>query len=68
MKKERIKDSDLSKHLAIMNNRIYRIDTMADVTDQQYVMFDGYAYDTRRAAFYILNARWPARGFLLPWE
>ena len=64
----KIEDHDLIKHFSILNNRVYRLDTMTDITDQKYIHVDGYSYNVRKIAFYLIHGRWPARGFLLPWE
>lgn len=64
----KIHEEDLTKHIFILDNRIYHVDTRKDITDQKYLQINGQAVNIRKAAFYILNARWPARGFLLPWE
>lgn len=61
-------EEDLHKHIAVMNNRIYRIDTMKDITDQKFIQINSQRISVRKAAFYLINERWPARGFLLPWE
>jgi hypothetical protein len=65
---ERIKNTEWRKHLAITNNRIYRLDTMTDVTGQKTIQIDGYEYNLRKIAFFVIHGRWPARNFLLPWE
>lgn len=63
-----IEGAELHKHIAVMNNRIYQIDTMKDITDQKFIQIYGQRISVRKAAFYLLNGRWPAPNFLLPWE
>lgn len=65
---QRIADKDWMKHIAITNNRIYRLDNMSDITEQKTLTIEGYAYNLRRIAFYVIHKRWPKRGFKLPWE
>lgn len=64
----RVDGKDWLKHIAIINNRIIHLDRMLDITDQKTLMIEGYNYNPRRIAFYILHRRWPSRGFKLPWE
>lgn len=63
-----IEGAELHKHIAVMNNRIYNINTRKDITDQKIIQIYGQQINVRRAAFYLLNKRWPSAGFLLPWE
>lgn len=63
-----IREDDLHKHIFVLNDRIYRIDTMKDITDQKFIQIYGQRINVRKAAFYLLNKRWPAPNFLLPWE
>lgn len=65
---ERIKDCEWPKHIAVINNRVYRLDKMIDITDQKHLYIEGYEYNLRRVAFFIIHGRWPARQFSLPWE
>lgn len=57
-----------TKHIAIINNRIVRIDTMKDITKQKTICIEGYEYNLRRVAFFMINNRMPSHNFLLPWE
>lgn len=63
-----IREDDLHKHIFVLNDRIYHTDTRADITDRKYLQINGQQINVRKAAFYLINGRWPARGFLLPWE
>lgn len=65
---KRIEDGSWLKHIAIVDNRIYRVDTMTDVTDQKTIQIDNFRYNVRKVAFFVIHGRWPARNFLLPWE
>lgn len=61
-------EEDLHKHIVILHNRIYHIKTHKDITDQKFIQIYGQRISVRKAAFYLLNGRWPAPNFLLPWE
>lgn len=63
-----IRDEELGSVIFIMDNRIYSVDTRKDITDQTYVALNGVRYNVRKVAFYLIHKRWPASGFLLPWE
>lgn len=63
-----IQGKDWLKHIAVINNRIIHLDRMLDITEQKTITIDGYSYNLRRIAFYVIHKRWPMRGFKLPWE
>lgn len=64
----KVEDHDLIKHFSILNDQIYHNDTRRNITKQQYVYIDGYSYNVRKIAFFLIHERWPAHNFLLPWE
>ena len=64
----RVKDDEWLKHVAVFDSKIYRLDTMTEITNQKTITIDGYSYSLRRIAFYVIHRRWPSRNFILPWE
>ena len=66
--KQPVTVKDWLKHIAIVDSRIYRIKGMRDITDNLEMQVDTYRYNVRKVAFFVLHNRWPAKGFLLPWE
>ena len=65
---KRIEDHEWLKHIAVFDSKIYRLDTMSDITHRKRIMIEGYEYNIRKVAFYIIHGRWPSRNFILPWE
>ena len=63
-----VEDNEWSKHIVVMNNRVYRISDMRDITHQKRIMVNGFDHNLRRAVFFLLNNRWPSKQFSLPWE
>lgn len=65
---KRIPDSDLWRYFAVINDRIFDLHRMVDITHQKTVNVDGYIYKPRNIAFYLIHHKWPGRNFKLPWE
>lgn len=58
------------RKFAISGNRIYalRFNGLKDVTHMNSFVLDGYRYNPRRIAYFLINGQWPGKSFTLPWE